>query len=111
MNFSLEAMRAAYPVIPWDKPLTVMVPGVGEGAACRICVAAIGLKAREVVGLPATAAEHAQHLEDVHGDADPVGWLCEDEGCEYFTLYEGLANEHSDREGHSLARCPLSRMP
>lgn len=54
------------PGIPWREPLPVTVPGVGVGFACRLCIAAYGLRGRDVVRLPQTREEFDAHLAEFH---------------------------------------------
>jgi hypothetical protein len=65
VNFELE-----YPGLPWREPLLVKVPGVGDGLACRLCVAKHGLRGNDVVKLPQTREEFDKHMAEQHGGTD-----------------------------------------
>ena len=55
-----------YPTIPWGESLTVQVPGVGRGMACRFCIARHGLKGSDVAALPQTPDEWLAHMQTEH---------------------------------------------
>lgn len=61
-----QELTMRFPDINWLSPLRVTVPGVGEGFACRFCVANYGLAGRDAAGLPQTIEEFDEHMAMFH---------------------------------------------
>jgi hypothetical protein len=57
-----RAIEKLYPWIPWTEPVHVDVPPLGEGYACRYCVAARGLKPEDLM----TEENARQHIKVEH---------------------------------------------
>lgn len=68
---TLERLEEWQPTIPWRRPLTITVPGVGTSDfACRVCIAQVGIVGHQIVDLPKTRDEWDAHFRAVHG-AEP----------------------------------------
>lgn len=68
-----EVLERTHTAIPWREPIGISTPTAGR-YACRICIAAHGIKAAEVATSPytfPTPAEHASHVEAVHPRSAP----------------------------------------
>lgn len=63
-------MVKAYPAVPWREPLRVSVHvddgGVDTTLACRICVAAYGMKGADAIKFPRTREEFDVHMAEKH---------------------------------------------
>lgn len=68
---TLDALERDHPFITWRVPVPIVVPGVGKGLACRVCVAAVGFHGIEAADLPQTVEEFAAHFREAH-DAEPA---------------------------------------
>lgn len=64
---TLDSLERDVPWIPWRTPVPITVPGLGRGLGCRVCVAAVGFHGLDVVGLPQTPEEFAEHFLEAHG--------------------------------------------
>lgn len=62
-----EELRTKFPWVPWDDPILITVPGVGEGFGCRFCIAQYGLRGADVAGTPQSAEEFDNHMTLIHG--------------------------------------------
>lgn len=60
-----DAGHERIPGIRWREPIMVATP-TASGWACRLCIAAYGLRAQDVGRLFATPDEHAAHLAEFH---------------------------------------------
>jgi hypothetical protein len=56
----------SFPWIKWREPVHVLVPGVGSGWACRLCIAKYGLEGRNADALWRTPADVEVHLAEFH---------------------------------------------
>jgi len=65
MLSSLE-LRARYPLIEWNKPMSVSVAGAPAIFVCRYCIAQRGLRAGEVPERGGSRAEIETHIREVH---------------------------------------------
>jgi len=65
-----QEMARSYPDVPWREPLRVSTHcddgGVDSCLACRICVAAYGMKGTDAVRFPKTKEEFDVHLAEKH---------------------------------------------
>lgn len=60
-------LKGRYPSIPWDEPVQITVPGLGQGLGCRICIALYGVKGENVTQLAQTLEEFEVHRALEHG--------------------------------------------
>jgi len=60
-----QFMREAFPAIAWNEP--IVLEGALTGYGCRLCIARLGLKAKEPEGkVWPTMTEAILHLMEVH---------------------------------------------
>jgi hypothetical protein len=65
MTLTLQALKTAYPWIPWEEPVA-LTSGGQHGYACRICLARYGQKGYDPP--PFHTYAHAKwHLRVAHG--------------------------------------------
>lgn len=64
---ALERLEAAHDWIPWRSPTKVIVPSLGEGLGCRVCIAVNGIRGVDVVSLPQSPEAFAAHFLEAHG--------------------------------------------
>lgn len=63
--WTLAALEAHWPAVPWRKPVPVKAPD-GRRFCCRICVAQRGLKAEEILEVGFESEAEAQRHIDGH---------------------------------------------
>ena len=74
-----DQLRDAFPAIPWDEPVKIVIANALTGWACRYCIARVGFSAQDALAgsalgffqLPVDAQLHLLHE---HGRAlDALG--------------------------------------
>lgn len=56
-----------FPHIRWREPIRLTRVDGESGYACRVCIAAEGLRASKIPDLPDDPGEIWRHLQEVHG--------------------------------------------
>jgi hypothetical protein len=72
-EWSLEQLERRWPAIAWREPIHVERTDGAEGWACRVCIANVGLMARDIDKLWRSPDEVREHLALCHAPASSTG--------------------------------------